>query len=343
MTNEFNMSSLGYAYGEPKSHAKLKFDAEDFCVEEQLAFSLSGEGEHLWLWVEKTGQNTDWVVKQLANFIGLTTREIGVAGKKDRHAVTLQWMSCHLPGKADPDFSQFSVAGVKILKAIRHHRKLQTGGLSGNRFSIRLRGLKVEAAELENRLKQVVEQGVPNYFGEQRFGHDMQNLQQASRLFAGEIRPKRHQKSLYLSAARSWLFNLELSERIRQGNWNQAIEGDVFQLDGSQKCFMEILDAQIKQRVAQFDIHPTGLMSGRGSLMSAGQIAELEQQLMADFPLWQKGLETFGLKQERRALRVMPQKMTWQWEEDEQLILNFGLPAGSYATMVIRELVLADV
>lgn len=334
------MLSLDYAYGVPEGHAKLKVEAEDFCVEEQLAFSLSGEGEHLWLWVEKTGQNTDWVVKQLANFMGLTTREMGVAGKKDRHAVTLQWVSCHLPGKADPDFSQFSVPGVKILKAIRHHRKLQTGGLSGNRFSLRLRDVDAEPIILEKRLKQVAEQGVPNYFGEQRFGREMQNLQQASLLFKGEIRPKRHQKSLYLSAARSWLFNLELSERIRQGNWNQAINGDVFQLEGSQKCFVEVLDEQIQQRVNDFDIHPTGLMTGQGRLMSVGQVAELEQQLMMDFPLWQKGLETFGLKQERRALRVMPQSMAWQWETDDRLVVTFGLPAGSYATMVMREVII---
>ncbi len=330
---------LAFAYGEPQETAVLKWSPEDFRVEEQIAYELSGEGEHLWLWVEKIGQNTDWVMKQLAAFAGVTSREMGVAGKKDRQAVTYQWMSCHLPGKADPDFSKLAIPGVKVLKAVRHNRKLQTGGLSGNRFELRLTEVQGDKDTIEGRLKTIQSQGVPNYFGEQRFGIEMQNLVQVSRLFSGEIRPKRHQKSLYLSAARSWMFNIELSERIRQGNWNLAIEGDVFQLQGSKKCFVNEVDADIQCRIAELDIHPTGMMTGRGRSLATGQVAALEQKVMADFSAWQQGLEKVGLNQERRALRALPQDLSWQWQGASDLVLTFTLPAGSYATMVVREVV----
>lgn len=337
--HRFDMKMLAFAYGEPKETAVLKWSPDDFRVEEQIAFELSGEGEHLWLWVEKVGQNTDWVMKQLAAFAGVTSREMGAAGKKDRQAVTYQWMSCHLPGKADPDFSKLAIPGVKVLKAIRHNRKLQTGGLSGNRFELRLTEVQGDKDAIETRLKTIQAQGVPNYFGEQRFGIEMQNLMQVSRLFSGEIRPKRHQKSLYLSAARSWMFNVELSERVQQGSWNQAIEGDVFQLQGSQKCFVNEVDADIQRRIAELDIHPTGMMTGRGRSLAIAQVAEQEQKIMAAFVDWQQGLEKVGLKQERRALRVLPQGLSWQWQNESDLLLSFTLPAGSYATMVVREVV----
>ncbi|WP_024850272.1 tRNA pseudouridine(13) synthase TruD [Hydrogenovibrio kuenenii] len=353
----FDMNALAYAYGKPAVTATLKSSPEDFRVEEQIAFSLLGEGEHLWIWVEKTGQNTDWVAKQIASYIGITSREMGVAGKKDRHAITYQWMSCHLPGKPDPDFLKLSIPGVRVLKAVRHNRKLQTGGLSGNRFQITLNNVEGGLEQIEERLKAIQVHGVPNYFGEQRFGNDMQNLAQASRLFNGEIKPKRHQKSLYLSAARSWMFNEELSERIQQNTWNQAIEGDVFQLQGSQKCFVSEVDVEIQQRVTELDIHPTGSLTGRGKSLATAKVYELEQSIMANYPLWQTGLEKFGLKQERRALRVLPQDLSWQLEgvaeggvADElqdgleftqtRLVLSFTLPAGSYATMLVREVAL---
>lgn len=336
------MDSLAYAYGKPVATAMLKASPEDFQVEEQIAFSLSGEGEHLWLWVEKVGQNTDWVAKQIAHYVDITSREMGVAGKKDRQAVTYQWMSCHLPGKADPDFSALDIPGVKVLKAIRHNRKLQTGGLSGNRFQIRLTGVQGDVPAIEARLHRIQAKGFPNYFGEQRFGKDMQNLMQVTRLFEGKIRPKRHQKSLYLSAARSWMFNEELSQRIKLQNWNQALKGDVFQLQGSQKCFVSEVDDEILHRVAALDIHPTGFLTGRGKSLALGEVLELELSIMAEHPDWQSGLEKFGLKQERRALRVLPQDLSWQWEgnadhEQQSLILSFSLPSGSYATMVVRE------
>lgn len=309
-------------------------------VEEQLAYELSGEGEHLWLWVEKTNQNSDWVAKQIAHFIGIPARAVGVAGKKDRYAVTRQWMSCHLPGKTDPDFSTFQVDGVRILNSRRHQRKLQTGGLSGNRFEIVLRDLSGDLDSIESRLMQIKTEGVPNYFGEQRFGRNFDNLSQASRFFSGELRPKRHQKTMYLSAARSWIFNQILSHRIELGNWNQFEPGDVLQLEGSQRWFKDDGDDGLAQRVLEKDLHPTGALVGRGELPSTQQVADLEAGIIGQHPLWQQGLEKAGMQQDRRALRVVPQQLSWHLGADNVMRLEFVLPAGSYATMLVRELML---
>lgn len=335
-----DLHALAYVDGQSPARAVLKADPADFVVEEQLAYSLSGEGEHLWVWVEKIGQNTDWVAKQLAKWAGIAPKNVGVAGKKDRQAVTYQWMSLHLPGQADPAVEALAVPGVRILKMQRHHRKLQTGGLSGNRFTLTLRKLAGEAAELETRLQRIREQGVPNYFGEQRFGNGFQNLPKATQLFQGQLKaPKRHQKSLYISAARSWIFNEILSRRTEQGCWNRALPGDVFQLQGSQKWFADDGDPALAERVEAMDLHPTGALTGRGVLPTQGEAFQLEQTVMARHPIWQAGLEKLGLKQERRALRVWPKALTWQWPDAETLSVSFELPAGSYATMVVRELV----
>lgn len=339
MSNPASLSHFAFAYGRPENGAVLKAEPADFHVSEQHAFSLTGEGEHLWLWVEKIGQNTDWVAKQIAKWAGVTQKEVGIAGKKDRQAVTQQWMSLHLPGKQDPELDHLEVPGVRILKTIRHNRKLQTGGLSGNRFTLILRDITGDLDSIEHRLRQITAKGVPNYFGEQRFGNDFQNLAKATALFQGQIKsPKRHQKSLYISAARSWIFNEILSQRVQQGTWDYALPGDVFQLEGSQKWFADDGDASVSKRVAEGDIHPTGALTGRGVLPSQSDAFQVEQSVLEKHPIWQAGLEKLGLKQERRALRVLPKKMTWKWLDTQTLTLSFELPAGSYATMVVREL-----
>lgn len=337
------MDSLSYADGKPQASAMLKADPLDFDVTEQIAYPLTGSGEHLWCWVEKIGQNSDWVAKQLANWAGVAPRDVGVAGKKDRQAITRQWMSLHLPGQADPDIAALDIAGVRILQTVRHHRKLQTGGLSGNRFRLTLRNVRGDVEDLAQRLQIIRRQGVPNYFGEQRFGHDFQNLQKATSLFQGQIKsPKRHQKSLYISAARSWIFNEILSQRVQQATWNQAISGDVFQLEASQKWFADDGDANLSQRVVDGDIHPTGALTGRGALPSQSEALQIEEAVLANHPIWQAGLEKLGLKQERRPLRVTPKNMDWTWLDPQTLSIGFDLPAGSYATMVIRELCQVD-
>jgi tRNA pseudouridine13 synthase len=181
---------------------------------------------------------------------------------------------------------------------------------------------------------------VPNYFGEQRFGREGDNVVNALAMFAGR-RVRREQRTLLLSAARSELFNRVLAERVRTGCWDRPLEGEVWMLDGSRSVFgPEPLDAALEQRLAAFDIHPTGPLWGRGDLRTTDAALALETNaLTADDALaLRAGLEAEGLKQERRALRLRPVEMTWRWRDDDVLEVGFVLPAGAYATVVLAEL-----
>ena len=315
----------------------IKADTADFLVDEIMPVQPSGEGEHLWLHIRKTGNNTDWVAKQLARWAEVKPMDVGYAGLKDRHGITSQWYSIYLPGKPDPDLAALKVEGVELLQHKRHHRKLKRGTLAGNRFEIVVRELKGDIDDLPARLDNVKHHGVPNYFGEQRFGHDMSNLAAAERLFNGE-RFKHHERSLYLSAARSWIYNQVLNSRVRDQNWNARIAGDVFMLDGRSACFADDNSEEITSRLQQQLIHPTGPLWGLGSSMAQQDCLQLETRIAQQFPVFCNGLEKVGMDQERRALRLRVSDMQWRIEADV-LHLSFALPAGSYATVVLREII----
>lgn len=334
----YSFNSLSYGFGQPIHTGILKASHEDFRVDEMMPVQPAGEGEHLWLHIEKKGCNTDWVAKQLARLAGVKAMAVSYAGLKDRHAITTQWFSIHLPGQADADLSALNSDEVKILESVRHNRKLKRGTLSGNRFRLCLRDLSGDIQALDQRLSLIRQQGVPNYFGEQRFGHDMNNLYKAEELFKGGFKKlKKHQRSIYLSAARSWIFNRVLSERIKLRNWNHYFPGDVFMLNGKSACFADDGSDDLSQRIESADIHPTGVLWGKGESLATADCLALEQQIAEAYPVFCKGLEDAGMKQERRSLRLMPENMQWSMESGQKLIIEFGLPAGSYATSVIRE------
>ena len=201
----------------PKQTALLKAECADFVVKEQLGYDMSGDGEFVALKVRKTDCNTLFVGEQLAKFAGISARNMSYAGLKDRKAVTEQWFSLQMPGQPTPDFSQFSLEGVEILDVTRHQRKIRIGSLQGNHFEILLRNVE-ETDELKVRLDFLAKNGFPNYFTEQRFGRDGNNLTQALRWANGEIKVKdRNKRSFYLSAARSEIFNLIVAKRIELG------------------------------------------------------------------------------------------------------------------------------
>lgn len=319
--------------------ADIRALPEHFRVDEQLPFEPSGEGGHAMLLIEKTGTNTDWLAKQLMQFAGVEEVDVGYAGLKDRHAVTSQWFTVKLEGREEPDWQQFNADNCQIKTLTRHNKKLKRGVLTGNQFSLTLTQLKGDRALWEQSLERIKAEGVPNYFAEQRFGHQFANLDKASAWFDNGRKPKkRQQRSMILSAARSWLFNLVLSERVKQSNWQQWLAGDVMQLSGSHSIFMpEAGDEDIVERLKNYDIDPTGPLWGRGRPLTADDCLNLEQTALADWQHWQQGLEQAGLKQERRPLRLHPQSMSWQFDDD-RLQLSFFLPAGCYATAVLREL-----
>jgi tRNA pseudouridine13 synthase len=194
--------------------------------------------------------------------------------------------------------------------------------------------------DIEKRLKTISAQGVPNYYGEQRFGHDQNNLTFANQLFAGELKKlSRHKRGIYLSAARSYLFNMVLAKRIADGTWDRAIPGDCMLLDGSRSHFsVEEIDAEIEQRIQEMDIHPTGPLWGKGKQSVSLDVAELEDAIMDQHPEWTQGLIRFGLSYERRALRSRVIDLKWDWPDEDDLELSFGLYPGGYATSVLREI-----
>lgn len=337
---EFDFNQLARANTDAAlCRASIRQRPAHFRVDEQLPFEPAGEGGHTFLLIEKTGSNTDWLAGQLARFAGVEPVAVGYAGLKDRHAVTTQWFSIKLEGHDEPDWNLFDADNCRILKRFKHTKKLKRGVLAGNQFSLLLTDIDGDRARWEENLERIKTSGVPNYFAQQRFGHNLNNLQRAQQWFEQALKPKKsQQRKMILSAGRSWLFNLVLSERIEQNNWQQWLAGDMMQLDGSGSVFLpDSNDDGVEKRLNDFDIHPTGPMWGRGRPLSQQRALALEEQVLADWQDWQQGLEQAGLKQERRSLRLMPQQLSWQWQ-GEDLLLSFFLSPGSYATAVLREL-----
>jgi tRNA pseudouridine13 synthase len=328
---------LPTAHGGALIEGTLRAQAADFHVEELLGFEPSGNGEHAFLLVEKIDANTEWVARQLAEAVGVSPMAVGFAGMKDRHAVTRQTFTVQLPGRADPDWSALAIQGVRVVDATRHNRKLKRGAHRGNRFVIRLRDVRGNRDALEGRLLTLRERGVPNYFGEQRFGRDGGNVALAQSMFAGR-RLSRPQRSIALSAARSFLFNQVLATRVRAPDWDSALEGDVWMLGGTHAIFgPEPWNDDLGRRLASLDIHPTGPMWGRGELRTRDAARALEQTLAADHPALTRGLEQAGLEQERRSLRLAVTDLSHEWEAHDVLRLEFALGTGAFATTVLRE------
>ncbi len=321
----------------PKQTALLKAECADFVVKEQLGYDMSGDGEFVAVKVRKTDCNTLFVGEQLAKFAGISARNMSYAGLKDRKAVTEQWFSLQMPGQPTPDFSQFSLEGVEILDVTRHQRKIRIGSLQGNHFEILLRNAE-ETDELKVRLDFLAKNGFPNYFTEQRFGRDGNNLTQALRWANGEIKVKdRNKRSFYLSAARSDMFNLIVSKRIELNLAQQILVGDVLQLNGSHSWFVvdESEDlAQLQQRLAQQDVLLTAPLIGEEEKSAVDFEHEIFAQHQALFALMRQE----RMKAARRPILMQPQHFQWQFEPNG-LRLQFALPAGSYATALIRELV----
>jgi len=332
------MIALPYAHGQPTLSAVIRTYPEDFQVEEILGFEPDEQGEHQLLLVRKRSTNTDWVAKQLARHAKVKLMDVSYAGLKDRHAITTQWFSVRLANKPEPDWQALADDNIEFLRITRHLRKLKRGALKANRFRIRLRNLQGDIASLEQRLAAVAQKGVPNYFGEQRFGYN--NLAEAEALLAGTTMvADRHKQKLYLSAARSFLFNEVLAARIKQGYWDSPLAGDVFMLDGTHSIFsIAEADMEIKARLARHDIHPTAPLWGQGNLATTLAALELEQTALAPFPAFCTGLASKGLKQERRAIRIVPKGLSFTLLEMDQVQIEFELPAGSYATAVLREI-----
>jgi len=289
--------------------------------------------------VRKINRNTEQVARQLSQLAGVRARDVGYCGLKDRNAVTTQWFSVWLPGKPDPDWTSIEDDNLQVIEQVRHGRKLQRGALQSNQFQIILREIDGDHKTVENRLEQIKQQGVPNYFGEQRFGRDGGNIIEAEAMFKGKRIKDRHLRSLYLSSARSYLFNQVLAERIKLDNWNKILPGEAVMLSGSRSFFIcDDVNEEILERLSRGDIHPSGPLWGKGDLPVQEEVNSLEKNILSAYPLFCSGLEKAGMKQECRALRLTVNDLNWAWLTGNDLQLNFSLPSGTFATSVLQEI-----
>ena len=368
-----NSADLPQPMKPPIKQALYKAKPEDFVVNERLEVDFTGEGEHLWLHIKKSGINTAYLAKLLSEWADIPLRDVGYSGLKDRQALTTQWFSLRLPKKQKPD-SDFAPVDIKEHETVKiiaehwHNKKLNRGTHNANQFVITLRDIEFakdqtlgDKSSVEQHLQTISETGVPNYFGPQRFGFGGNNIREALNLFARPLKSTssakkknkrksavREQNSMELSAARSLIFNQILAARVQDGSWNTGLNGEVFNLNGSGSIFAsEHMDETLQARLASGDIHPTAAMWGAGNNKVAGEAAELENTVVQQDALLAAlatGLEQRDVKAQHRALRLPIEVLSWEWldasdSNEQALILSFTLTTGSFATSVLASIV----
>lgn len=326
------MLTLNYLYKQPTATAEFKTLVEDFIVDEIMDIEFTGEGEHVCLKIIKRSENTLTLAKAIAKVAGVGLRDVSYAGLKDRHGICTQWFSVPVPIKKHIDFSALNSDNYMVIEQVRHNRKLRTGCHKGNRFEITLRNVSDIRAVLAR--INAVRQGVPNYFGEQRFGFDGHNLTMAERMFNGEVIRDKKLRGLIISAARSALFNHVVSERVAEHGLAVSWPREIFLLDGSNAFFEEDLTDQNVARLLSGDIHLSAPLYGKGDR----GIVEQEREWLKGYAAWCQGLCDLGLKMERRMLRLLPKQLSVETLDTQTLKISFELPKGTFATAVLREL-----
>jgi tRNA pseudouridine13 synthase len=319
----------------------FKATPEDFLVEEIPAYLPSGSGEHFLVWIEKRQRSTLEVAKALAKHVGCAERDVSWAGQKDRQAVSRQWL-CAPARFAAPKISTFQLDGVNVLAFAPHQNKLKTGHLRGNRFHLTLRDVRDTVAAREA-FEMLCQHGAPNAYGAQRFGRHLDNAHKGKAiLMSGGRHSDRFERKLFLSAYQSELFNRVLARRINAGTWRAALRGDVLKKPTGGEFVSEMPDIDT-ERVSRFEVSPTGPVFGPDMRQPAGEVAALESQILAEegiehsLFLAGKG-ETMGA---RRALRMTLDNPEFE-QSGSTVKLSFSLPSGSYATVVLREILKSE-
>lgn len=337
MFDKFIYENLSFAYSKPKATGKIKNSISDFCVDENLGFTLTGEGEHLFLLIEKKQLNTEDVVEIIARKLNLKRASISYAGLKDKYGITTQWFSLHLPGKKDPDLDILHDDNIKIIKTTRHNKKLKIGALKSNTFKIVVKNFQYDANELDEKIKKIAQSGVPNYFGPQRFGNNASNLEAAWDLLINnkKIRNKKL-RGLYISAARSYLFNQFLSYRVAENLWPNPVAGDFVMLSGTQSVFqIEKVDDEILTRIKENDITLALPLWGEDKTDLRDKAKEIELAALSELTAWQKALEHFGARKTYKRATLIPEDLSFA-----DNTFTFTLPKGEYATTLLREIFL---
>jgi len=343
-------STIGYLTPEDLSTGgELKTTPEDFVVEELPAYLPSGAGEHLYLWLEKRDVSADFLLDRLARALSVSRGDIGTAGIKDRRAVTRQWVS--VPARSAALISELAMDGVTVLDSALHGNKLRTGHLVGNRFEIRLRGINDSAATVAPRLVELLKaRGVPNLYGDQRFGIDDQTLSLGLSILRGDRSPRSIPYSkrkfllrLALSAVQSAMFNEALAERLRAGTLDQVQPGDVMQVTASGGCFVAEDTAVEQHRRDSGETVITGPMYGPRMKSAEAEVREFESGVLSRWGFEASAFEKFpDLTSGTRRPYLVPAGNLEATLDNDSLLLRFQLPAGAYATSVVREFLKVD-
>ena len=320
----------------PGCGGQFKATPEDFEVEELPAYAPSGEGEHLFLWVEKRGLSTPDMVKRLARAWNVRDDVFSWAGLKDAQAVTRQWVS--LLSKDAKGQGVGDHEGFRVLAAIRHQNKLRNGHLAGNRFTLKVRGVR-DAGAATAVLEILTKRGLPNFYGEQRFGIDGRNAEEGKRLLLTGARVPHFRHKLMLSALQSKLFNDVLNQRLERDLFDVVRTGDVLKKHATGGEFVCADPAIDQPRADAFEVSATGPMFGPSMRPAEGEPGLEENLALTGFGLTSEAFERGGRHTQgaRRHLRVALAPVDHSVKGDV-LRLQFTLPAGSYATVLLGEL-----
>lgn len=341
-----------YAWSKPKVTGDLKTTVQDFYVEEQLGFEPDGKGEFYFVFIEKQGINTDFLAKRLAQMAGIAANKVTYSGVKDRHACTRQWFCLHVINQ-EPDLVDIQGAfrepeTVRVIAQFRHSKKLRTGSHVANRFVLRIRNIEGDLDDLRSRLELIKIGGVPNYYGPQRFGINGNNLHNGKPFVQRGRQSKRKlskTEGFWLSSIRSWCFNEALSVQVRNGMWCRLCDGDIVQYQGRDEQFrMKEMTAPMHLQAMRGEVHPVlpliceGWQDGTGAQREAVMIDAVQQESELV-----QALIDFGLSRESRLARLMPTDMAWELlekpDENTQLIVEFSLSKGCFATSILREMI----
>ncbi|WP_102127056.1 tRNA pseudouridine(13) synthase TruD [Deinococcus planocerae] len=335
----FDWSALAALTDTPGTRGRLRARPEDFRVEELPAYPLSGEGEHLYLHLEKTGHTTAHVVRELCAQLGVRDRDVGVAGLKDRHAVTTQWVS--VPAKYEERLPAFGMEGVRVLETARHTNKLGLGHLRGNRFVVRVREAPGAADTAADTLALLVARGVPNYFGPQRFGLRGLNAEEGLRVLRGESRLRDPRVRRFLTTSvQSLVFNRFLSLRLERDLFDRLLAGDMAKKHDTGGVFLVEDPHAESPRAERGEVSATGTLFGKKARPLTLDAGELEREALSEFGLTP---EVFASRRgDRRLTRVFLEGAELRPGEDGYTVA-FTLPRGSFATSVLRELMKTDV
>ena len=318
----------------------LKELAEDFQVVEVPLYPASGEGGHVYLTLRRSGWTTPDVQAELMRIFRLEKDAVGFAGMKDRHALTTQTFSLALGDEVTAEEVRLRVEGespFSVLEVKRHGNKLKLGHLLGNRFLLRVRGAAPDALERVRPILDLVRlHGVPNAFGPQRFGLDGANARKGRALLGGRRERRKFLRRLYLSAWQARVFNAWLARRMRAGEFDRLLEGDVAKKTDTGGLFTVTDPTEDTARLHRGEIVPTGPLFGFRMRAALGEPGRVEEEMLAAEGVDKNALRRLRVAGDRRRARIDPKDLEVTWEPDGP-VFSFELPKGAYATVVMRE------